>query len=66
VSVNAAAALVAYDAAIGADETATNLSERIGQSVPRAQAVLQSGAAWDLVERWVQLTNRLAPEPSIN
>jgi anthranilate phosphoribosyltransferase len=66
VSVNAAAALVAYDAAIGADETATNLSQRIGQSVPRAQAVLQSGAAWDLVERWVQLTNRLAPEPSIN
>jgi len=62
VVVNAAAALVAFDSAVGSGDVATSLSDRIGANVPRARAVMESGAAWDVVGAWVEASSRLAPE----
>ncbi|MEC7590645.1 MAG: anthranilate phosphoribosyltransferase [Actinomycetota bacterium] len=66
VAVNAAAALVAFDAAVnhGADISTGNdtgsLSERIKAAIPRARTVLESGDAWALVSRWADASNRVA------
>ena len=62
VAVNAAAALVTFDAAVnhGTGNGTRSLSERIGAAIPRARAVLVSGDAWALVSRWADASNRLA------
>ena len=66
VAVNAAAALVAFDAGVnhGAGNSTGNdtgsLSERIKAAIPRARAVLESGDAWALVSRWADVSNRVA------
>lgn len=52
VTVNAAAALTAFDAATGAFNSA-DLSDRIEGNLPRARAVLDSGAALALLQRWI-------------
>lgn len=51
VVVNAAAALVAVDAARGENLVGT-VSDRIAGNLPRARQVLDSGAAWQLLEQW--------------
>lgn len=56
VTINAAAALTAFDAARGVSST-DSLSVRIGDNIPRARQVLDSGAAWNLLERWVQASS---------
>ena len=58
VIVNAAAALTAHDAAEG--NASGNISTRIGANVPRARRALESGDAWQLVQRWVTESRRLA------
>ena len=68
VAVNAAAALVAFDAAAnhgagnGTDtgNDTRSLIERIEAEIPRARAVLESGDAWALVSRWADASNRVA------
>ena len=62
VAVNAAAALVAFDAAVnhGAGNSTWSLSERIKAAIPRVRAVLESGDAWALVSRWADASNRVA------
>lgn len=52
VTVNAAAALTAFDAAVG-HALGEDLSARIAANIPRARKALDSGAAWALLERWV-------------
>ena len=65
-AVNAAAALVAFDAGVnhGAGNSTGNdtgsLSERIKAAMPRARTVLESGDAWALVSRWADASNRVA------
>lgn len=56
VVVNAAAALTAFDAATGEDSS-SDLSERIARNLPRAREVLNSGAAWTLLDRWIAATS---------
>ena len=58
VVVNAAAALTAYDAAVGVSDGDASLSERIAGRIPRARAALESGEAWQLVETWIQVSER--------
>ena len=60
VAVNAAAALVAFDAAVNHGTDTGSLSERIGSAIPRARAVLESGDAWALASRWADASNRVA------
>ncbi len=60
VAVNAAAALVAFDAAVNHGNDTESLSERIKAAIPRARAVLESGDAWALVSRWADASNRVA------
>lgn len=57
VAVNAAAALVAYDAATGVRPTGS-LSESIGAALPRARSALDSGAAWQALQRWIEVSQR--------
>ena len=52
VTVNAAAALTAFDAAAGIAPGAI-ASDRIAENLPRAREALDSGAAWMLLERWI-------------
>lgn len=52
VVVNAAGALVAYDAAIGAPGSGS-VGERIAEALPRARSAIASGAAWDVLRRWI-------------
>jgi anthranilate phosphoribosyltransferase len=58
VVVNAAAALTAFDAAVGTDDSDASLAERIAGRLPRARAALDSGAAWRLVETWVRFSEQ--------
>jgi anthranilate phosphoribosyltransferase len=58
VAINAAAALVAYDAAMGGS-TAGSLTERIAGQLARARAVIDSGAALRLLETWVEVCRRI-------
>lgn len=56
VAVNAAAALVVFDAAsIGA--SGESVSDRIEAALPRARQVLESGAAWQVAKRWIEVSN---------
>jgi len=58
VAVNAAAALVAWRAATGAwDGTVT---ARVAEQIATARQVLHSGAAAELLERWIAVSQRLA------
>lgn len=56
VVVNAAAALAAYDAArgVGIEGSA---DERIRAALPRARAALESGDAWQVATRWIDVSN---------
>jgi anthranilate phosphoribosyltransferase len=56
VTVNAAAAMTAFAAAAGGGDTGS-LSERIARHIDPARSVLDSGAAWQLVDRWVRASS---------
>ena len=58
VTINAAAALTAFDAAVG-DGGSGPVSDRIAANVPRARSIVDSGAAWSLLETWVDFSSRL-------
>ena len=61
VALNAAVALVAYDAAVaGRPDASASLNERVAAALPRAQAALTSGAAIALLDRWIATTRALA------
>lgn len=59
IALNAAAALVAYTALSGED-LAGNLHERIARQLPRAQVALRSGAAADLLKRWIEKSQEIS------
>ena len=59
VTVNAAAALVAFDAACGIREDG-ELADRIRARMPRAREVLTSGAALATLREWSKLSAELA------
>ena len=58
VALNAAAALVAYEAAVSGVRQGT-LLERIGGQLPRTRAIIESGAALRVLETWVKVCNEL-------
>lgn len=61
VRLNAAAALVAYDAAVaGRPDTSEPLVARIAGTLPRAGEALSSGAALGVLRRWAQRSSELA------
>jgi len=57
VVVNAAGALVAYDAAIGSAGS-DDVGARIAAALPRAREAISSGAAWDVLQRWIAFSAR--------
>jgi len=57
VTVNAAAALAAYDAAVG--QPVEDLVAAIAARMPIARRALESGAALGVLERWIALTQQL-------
>ena len=59
VALNAAAALVAYDAAMG-DGSGGSVTERIAARLPRTRELIDSGAAWQVLERWVCVVDAIA------
>ena len=59
VALNAAAALVAYDAATGVGESELELHDRLRAALPRARAVLESGSGAALLDRWIKETTSL-------
>lgn len=59
VELNAAAALVAYGSAMG-EPGAGALPERIAAQLPRVRAVVDSGAAWALLQRWAAFSSSLS------
>ncbi|MGV1003485.1 MAG: anthranilate phosphoribosyltransferase [Candidatus Nanopelagicales bacterium] len=66
VTLNAAAALVAFSAAGGvlpnALDSSLTLVERLSAALPAARAALESGAARELLARWVETSQELARE----
>jgi len=58
VALNSAGALVSYDAAIGAP--VLPLRQALTARLADARAVIDSGAALELLDRWVALTQKLA------
>jgi len=60
VALNAAAALVAFDAASG-EPSEGDLMDRIGARLPAARAVLDTGSALALLDRWIVVTQQLRP-----
>ncbi len=65
VSLNAAAALVAYAAAggelpVALPDPGTDLTTRVSVALPAARAALDSGAARDLLDRWIETSQELA------
>jgi anthranilate phosphoribosyltransferase len=58
VALNAAAALVAFDAASGRVSDGT-LSDRVAARLPSSRAVLSSGSALELLDRWITVTQQL-------
>ena len=61
VALNAAVALVAYDAAVaGRPDASASLNDRIAAALPRAQTALASGAATRLLDTWIKTTKALA------
>lgn len=64
VRLNAACALVAYDAAAGAAvyaPVATPLAERVAAALPAATASLDSGAALKVLDGWITASQEAAP-----
>ena len=59
VALNAAAGMVAYRAGIGEPVTGT-LVDRIGAQLALTRAIIEQGAAAEVLERWIAVTNRLA------
>jgi anthranilate phosphoribosyltransferase len=59
VVLGAAAALVAHDASLGLASTAS-IGDRLAAAIPRAVAALDSGAAADVLDRWIAVSSRLA------
>jgi anthranilate phosphoribosyltransferase len=62
IALNAAAALVAYDAALGEASVGTDVKSRLAAALPRARHALESGAALVVLDRWVEVSQRLAAE----
>lgn len=58
VALNAAAALVAFEAACGRRDE-RSLVDRVGEQLPRARAALDAGAALHLLDRWAAITQSL-------
>jgi anthranilate phosphoribosyltransferase len=58
VTLNAAAALTAYDAAMG--KPVEDLVEAIAARMPIAREALESGAALGVLTRWIALTQQLS------
>ena len=58
VALNAAAALVAYEAAVTGVIEGT-LVERIGRQLPRSRAIIESGAALRVLESWARVCDEL-------
>ncbi len=58
VAVNAAAALVTFDAANGENPDA-DIASRIARRLPDAQRALASGSAWSVISRWVKVSQQL-------
>ena len=58
VALNAAAALVAYESAMGR-HTEGALADRIGAQLPHARQIIETGAAIDVLNTWVQLCGKL-------
>jgi anthranilate phosphoribosyltransferase len=59
VALNAAAALVAYDAACSAKADDRPLTERVGARLPAARAALSTGAVDRLLDRWIATSQAL-------
>ena len=64
VALNAAAALVCYDAALSAaagaaPEPERDLMERMGERLPRVRELLDSGAALGALDRWIAVSRAL-------
>lgn len=59
VALNAAAALVAYESAMGNAHQAP-LPQRIAEQLPRAQGAMESGAAWSVLQRWATFSSSLS------
>jgi anthranilate phosphoribosyltransferase len=62
IALNAAAALVAYDAAMGESTIGADVKTRLAAALPRARQALDSGAALAVLDRWVEVSQRLAAE----
>jgi anthranilate phosphoribosyltransferase len=62
IALNAAAALVAYDAALGDATVGADVKTRLAAALPRARKALDSGAALTVLDRWVEVSQRLAAE----
>ncbi len=60
IALNAAAALVAYDAAMGDAAVGLDVTSRLATALPRARQALDSGAALVVLDRWVAVSQRLA------
>lgn len=60
ICLNAAAALVAYDAALGEAPKAESVAERLTLALPRARQALDTGAALQVLDRWIEVSQRLA------
>ena len=58
VALNAAAALVAYESAMGRHTEGT-LADRIGAQLPRTRQIIETGASMDVLNDWVQLCGKL-------
>ena len=58
VALNAAAALVAYESAMGRHTEGT-LADRIGAQLPRTRQIIETGAAMRVLNAWVQLCGKL-------
>lgn len=61
VVVNAAAALVSYDAALGRTDAGASVTVRIGKRLSAARDVLASGEPWRLVGEWAHVSEKYAP-----
>lgn len=62
VALNAAAALVAFDAASGAEKFGSvreNVHDRVGGALPVAYASIDSGAAWEVLVKWARVSTAL-------
>ncbi len=58
VALNAAAALVAYDAAMHGAARGT-VTERIAARLPGTRELIDSGAAWQVLERWIAVVSAM-------